>query len=97
MAMALHEPAWLVRTLDEYLDLAKRYVSAFAGGARASGGRARREMLAARRRLGRKLVSAPLFDTGAWTRDWHRALRLMWDARLAQGAKPLHIVVAPSS
>lgn len=95
MAVALREPTWLVRTLDDYIDLARRYVSAFSDGK--SGERVRREMQDARQRLRRKLLSTPLFDTRAWTHDWQRALRLMWDAYLAQGARPMHIVVAPSA
>ena len=30
MAMALEEPAWLVRSLGDYIALARRYVLAFA-------------------------------------------------------------------
>jgi len=82
MAMALQEPTWLVRTLDEYFELVRRYVVAYAKPAGSS--KPRQRMLLARRRLHQKLLSAPLFDNELWTRDWERALRLIWDVHKAR-------------
>lgn len=95
MALALREPTWLVRSLDDYVDLVRRYVSAFEGSCK---GRVRQEMEAARRRLNEKLLTTPLFDTALWAHDWQRALRLVWEAfRGSSLGGQRHVVVAASS
>jgi len=95
MALALREPTWLVRSLEEYVELVRRYVTAFGGQRQ---GRVRQEMEAARRRLNEKLVSTPLFDTALWAHDWQRALRTVGEAyRGCALGKHRHVVVAASS
>ena len=85
MAMALDEPTWLVRTLDEYFELVRRYVVAHAKPAGSC--KQRQRMLLARQRLHQKLISSPLFDNERWTRDWERALRLIWDVYRSRNQK----------
>jgi hypothetical protein len=99
--MGLGEATWVVRTVAEYALLARRYVVAYARGARES--KAREAMKAARRRLQSKLLTSPFFDTASWTLDWHRALSLLWDLHVATRAQasgqhvalPHHASMAP--
>lgn len=72
MAVALGSTQWVVRSEEEYASLMRRYAVNGPGGRLAE---ARSKMRETLRRGG-----GSLFDILAWTRDFERALMMLWES-----------------